>query len=250
MSFIAELRKEIVEQWRTYRFLISRLCAGFLRYDLALLAKFTPEILKAIPGAAALCCPVPITVVDAFTQYIKNMDQFGILLALLITMGAVARKKKGHRGDDAGQAPLTRGFLALQIYRDCPDPVGLPGIGDGPCLLLHPVPVQPYRFGRLGSYGWAAARAVHGGGRLDPAVQHPGALAGCGGRVERGCIIALCHRRRGAIHGKVLPGALVDWGGSIMVGSPQPAWTALWVSLGIIVACLAAAWLIFRRQEL
>jgi ABC-type transport system involved in multi-copper enzyme maturation permease subunit len=35
-----------------------------------------------------------------------------------------------------------------------------------------------------------------------------------------------------------------------MLGAPQTAWAALWVSLGLIVAFLAAAWLIFKRQEI
>ena len=44
-----------------------------------------PNILAAIPTP---------TVADAITQYVKNMSQFGILLALLMTMGVVVQEKE------------------------------------------------------------------------------------------------------------------------------------------------------------
>ncbi len=44
-----------------------------------------PELLAAIPAP---------TVTDAITQYVKNMSQFGILLALLMTMGVVVQEKE------------------------------------------------------------------------------------------------------------------------------------------------------------
>ena len=37
--------------------------------------------------------PAP-TVADAISQYVKNMSQFGILLALLVTMGVVVQEKE------------------------------------------------------------------------------------------------------------------------------------------------------------
>ena len=86
MNFMTVFRKEMQEQWRTYSFLI--VAAVFAAFVLAsrLLAKFTPEMLKAIPGVPAeLLAAIPApTVTDAITQYVKNMSQFGILLALLV----------------------------------------------------------------------------------------------------------------------------------------------------------------------
>jgi hypothetical protein len=46
-----------------------------------------------------------------------------------------------------------------------------------------------------------------------------------------------------------LPGKLFGWGTSLILGSPESAWTALGVSAGIIIAALVAAIIIFRRQE-
>ena len=91
---ITALAKEWLEQRRTHRLLI--VCLVFLLFGLMspLLAKFTPEIIKAVPGGEqiALIIPPP-TVVDAVTQYIKNMTQFGLILAVLMGMGMVSQEK-------------------------------------------------------------------------------------------------------------------------------------------------------------
>jgi hypothetical protein len=50
--------------------------------------------------------------------------------------------------------------------------------------------------------------------------------------------------------GKYLPGELNAWGVRLMHGDTSASWTALWVSLGLIVVSLLAGWLIFRKQEL
>ncbi len=96
MNFITVFRKEMTENWRTNRFLI--ITAVFVAFGLTspLMAKFLPDLLKALPGVPAGildAIPKP-TVVDAVTQYVKNMSQFGILLALLMTMGLVVQEKE------------------------------------------------------------------------------------------------------------------------------------------------------------
>ena len=96
MNFTTVFRKEMQELWRTHRFLV--VAAVFAAFGLAspLLAKFTPEMLKAIPGVPPeLLAAIPApTVTDAITQYVKNMSQFGILLALLMAMGVVVQEKE------------------------------------------------------------------------------------------------------------------------------------------------------------
>ena len=50
--------------------------------------------------------------------------------------------------------------------------------------------------------------------------------------------------------GRYLPGELNTWGHRLMQGDTTASWTALGVSMVLIVVPLLAAWLIFRRQEL
>src|SRR5512137_636557 len=95
-TFLVVFRKEMQEMLRTYRFLI--VLAVFTAFGLAspLLAKFTPEMLKAIPGVpAGLSSIIPTpTLADAIAQYMKNLSQFGILMALLIAMGGIVQEKE------------------------------------------------------------------------------------------------------------------------------------------------------------
>ncbi|MFH2039592.1 MAG: ABC transporter permease, partial [Chloroflexota bacterium] len=96
MNFWVVFRKEMLEQWRTYKVLIVGAVLFLFGLSSPLLAKFTPEMLAAVPGLPAGMAdfiPTP-TVGDAITQYIKNMSQFGILLALLMSMGSVAQEKE------------------------------------------------------------------------------------------------------------------------------------------------------------
>ena len=50
--------------------------------------------------------------------------------------------------------------------------------------------------------------------------------------------------------GEYFPGQLFSWGGGLVLGGGDPAWPAFWIALGMIVAALGSAWLVFRRQEL
>jgi hypothetical protein len=47
-----------------------------------------------------------------------------------------------------------------------------------------------------------------------------------------------------------LPDGLVSNAVQLMNGNPVSGWQSVWVSLGILVAALLAACLVFRRQEI
>lgn len=93
MSIFVALRKEWMELIRSYRLLIVAIVLVFFGLTSPVLAKFTPELISLLPtGGISIQMPPP-TVGDAIGQYIKNMAQFGIILALLLTMGAIAQEK-------------------------------------------------------------------------------------------------------------------------------------------------------------
>ncbi|MCA9934019.1 MAG: YhfC family intramembrane metalloprotease [Ardenticatenaceae bacterium] len=99
--FGAALRKEMQQQWRTRRVLVVLAVFTIFGLGSPLLAKFTPQMLTMIEGAEQFADLIPEpTRVDAMTQYIKNITQFGFIIAVLLGMGAVAGEK------DKGQAAL------------------------------------------------------------------------------------------------------------------------------------------------
>src|SRR5438128_3043689 len=92
MAFWVALRKELWEQWRSYRLLIAAVVLGAFGLSSPLLAKVTPEIIRLLPNGDQIAGLIPPpTTLDAVDQYLKNMSQFAIILAILLSMGSVAQ---------------------------------------------------------------------------------------------------------------------------------------------------------------
>ncbi len=115
--FLAALNKEILQAWRTRRFLV--VLAVFVLFGLTspLVAKFTPEIVKSIAGSAQLASLIPTpTVADAMGQYIKNITQFGFILAVLLGMNAVAGEKESGTAAMILSKPMPRWAFVLSKF--------------------------------------------------------------------------------------------------------------------------------------
>ncbi len=94
-AFLASLRKELLFQWRSRRLLI--VLAVYLAFGMLspLLARFTPELLGSLEGAEQFAELIPEpTIQDSIGQYIRNLDQFGFILVILLGMGAIAGEKE------------------------------------------------------------------------------------------------------------------------------------------------------------
>lgn len=253
MNFLIALRKELLEQWRTRRWWIVG--AVLIGFGLAspLLAKLTPQLLKSIPDmppGLAEMIPAP-TLADAVTQYVKNLSQFGILLALLMSMGAVAQEKERGTAALVLSHPLSRltfllaKFVALTILFAVNLLLAALGGWYYTWLLFEPLP-------------WGAFLALNGLmlvvflvyiaiTLLCSTVTHnQGAAAGMafGVLVILGVLGSLPRWKA------YFPSRLFEWGSALTLGESTPAWPALWVSLALILAALGAACLIFQRQEL
>ena len=115
-GFATLLRKELLEQWRTTR--VPLVATVFLLVGLMspLLARFTPEILKAVGGdQLQIVLPTP-TAADAYDQLAKNLGQFGALVAVLLAMGSVATEKERGTAALILTKPASRGaFLAAKL---------------------------------------------------------------------------------------------------------------------------------------
>ncbi|HEX7949331.1 MAG TPA: ABC transporter permease subunit [Candidatus Limnocylindrales bacterium] len=115
-GFAALLRKELLEAWRTTR--VQLVTTVFLLVGLSspLLARFTPEILKAVGGDQfQIVLPTP-TAADAYDQLAKNLGQFGALIAVLLAMGSVATEKERGTAALILTKPASRGaFLAAKL---------------------------------------------------------------------------------------------------------------------------------------
>jgi ABC-2 type transport system permease protein len=92
MNLFTAFQKEWKESLRSYRFLIVTVALVFFGLTSPLIAKIAPQILTMdLPQGAEIAQFIkPPTVADAIGQYVKNMGQFILILAILMGMGAVA----------------------------------------------------------------------------------------------------------------------------------------------------------------
>jgi ABC-2 type transport system permease protein len=253
MNFFIVLRKELMEQWRTKRLLI--VAAVLVIFGLAspLLAKVTPDLLKSIPNVPTALFglfPTP-TVADAVTQYIKNMMQFGVLLAVLMSMGSIAQEKERRTAAMLLTHPLSRltFLLAKFVALACTFAISLAIAALG-CwyytqLLFEAMPWGPF----LALNGlmllvflvYVAVTLL-----CSTLVRTQGAAAG----LAFAALVIIAGVGSLPRIDEYFPGRLFTWGGTIVLGGGNPAWAAFWVSLGIIAAAITIAWLVFRVQEL
>lgn len=253
MSIFVAFRKEWQELIRSYRLLIVAIVLIFFGMTSPLFAKLMPEVFKLIPVSGVDLSQVipPPTVWDAIGQYIKNMAQFGLILALLLTMGAIAQEKDKGTAAMMLVKPLSRGsflgakFLGLTVMFAVSLTIAAIGCYYYTQLLFESVDAM----------NWLILNAlilvyilVYVALTLFCSTLTRSQITAAGAAIVVFIVLAAL----GAIPwlGKYLPGELINWGTRLMQGDTTSSWTALGVSVGLILASLLAGWLVFRRQEL
>jgi ABC-2 type transport system permease protein len=253
MNFITVFRKEMMEQWRTYRFLIVVAVLGAFGLSSPLLAKFTPEMLKAIPGVPTgllAAFPAP-TVADAITQYVKNMSQFGILLALLMAMGMIVQEKERGTAAFFLTRPVSREtfilakFTALAVTFIISLAVAAVGCWYYTYLLFEALP-------------WGSFLVLNGLMLVVFLVYMALAILSSTIARTQGVAVGLAFVALMFIGlggslpsiGEYFPGRLFSWGATLMLGGTGTAWPAFGISLGMIAIALTIACIIFRQQEI
>jgi ABC-2 type transport system permease protein len=111
------LRKELLEQWRTYRLLVVTIVFALFGIASPLLARYTPELIKSFAGSSGMTITFPTpTMGDAVDQLLKNVGQTGILAAILLAMGSVAVEKERGTAAMLLTKPASRlAFLAAKL---------------------------------------------------------------------------------------------------------------------------------------
>ena len=253
MNLYTAFRKEWMESLRSYRLLIVVIVLIIFGLTSPLQALLLPKVLvSALSAQGDLSSLVPTpTVSSAIAQYVKNMSQFDLILAVLLAMGAVAQEKDKGTAAMMMVKPLPRGsflgakFLGLAAVFAIG--IAIAGIGayyyTG--LLFEFIPILPWLVLNLFLFVYVLviiAITLF----CSTITNSQAAAAGIAfGIFAVGWI-------GGAIRGfgKYLPGELSTWGQRLVQGDTATSWIALGVSIGLIVVPLLAAWMIFKRQEL
>lgn len=249
--FAASARKEWLEHWRNYRLLVLVVVLSVFGLLAPFTAKYTPEMMKLLPNGEAMARLMPQpTAADAVAQYLKSVGQFGVILAILLTMGAVAQEKDKGTAAMMLVKPLPRRSFILAKFAVLTAlfaiGIGVAGVGAWYYTWLLFGPLDPLRWVALNGLALAFVLVQVTVTLLFSVVARSQAAAG---GMAFAVLMVLAIASSIPVVGTWFPAQLLSWGGTLMAGSPATAWPALAVSGAIGVVSLLGAVLLFERQE-
>ena len=247
------LAKEFREQWRTWKMVVFMAVFLITGISSPVLAKYTPALLKSIPNLPAGLAdfiPTP-TLADSVAQYLKNTEQFGILLVILLTMSVMAQEKERGTAAMLLTKPISRSAVILAKWLTGMTMLLAGLLVDGlACLAYTAVLFEPLPFGafwilnllllvNLGVYLTVALMASTLA--RTQAMAAAGAFGGLVVLIILGSIPRL---------GDSMPGQLANWGSSLVLKGDITAWPALGVAAAMIALALIIACLRLEREEI
>lgn len=252
MKFITAFWKEWLELQRTKRLLIALVVLILFGMTSPLLAKMITQIMKLVPGGdqIALIIPPP-TINDAIAQYIKNITQFGVLIALLFGMGSMASEKDKGTAAMVLSKPMPRfTFLLAKFAANTLLFIVAIVLAGAACyyytlVLFGKLAVVPFLElnGLILLYllVWVSLSLFFS---TLTKTQYIAIGLTVGVLILFGII--------GSVPGlrQYTPDSLVASAALVGMGESPENWLGLWVSLGLICASLLGSWLIFRNQEI
>ncbi len=91
-GLIPLLKKEIMEQWRTYKLLIVACIFLFFGLTTPLMLKYLPELLK-LAGTSGMDIKIPPpTAIQSLAEFTSTIGQIGVFVAVLMAMGSIANE--------------------------------------------------------------------------------------------------------------------------------------------------------------
>lgn len=249
-GFRVLLKKELKEQLRTYKVLIA--VAVFLLFGLGtpLLIKYTPQLIEMSAEDIVIQMPPPSAAM-AIAEYTSTIGQIGVLVAVLVAMGAIAKERSRGTAAMVLSKPVGMGaFIIAKLTAMSATFIGALILGSVACytytvLLIEPADISTFlALNLLVALFLVVCLAI----TLFFSSIFRNQLAA--GGIALAIIIAqaLLTQIRG--FGDYLPARLIVWG-TDLVGDPAPtAWGAIGVSVALIITCLFFSRMILQRREL
>lgn len=246
------LRKEIREQVRTLALPIMVVVFALSGLLSPVVARYVREIVEAVGGGQFQGMIPEPTVADAMAQFTKNLGQFGVLIAILGTMGSVATEKERGTAAFLLTKPITRGaFIMAKVLAIGAQLAVATAVAGLLCwvytaILFEPLPAA--QFAAAVALVWLSLAVVAALTFAASVATRSGIVAGgvgFGAFVVAGILSAL----PGV--GAYMPTSL--WGAAdrLALGTvPDSLAGAIVVNVVFVVAAVGLAWGSFRRQEI
>ncbi len=243
-------KKELREQWRTYRLLI--VASLFLMFGITtpLTLKYLPEILESSGGGINIEIPPP-TAAQSLNEYAGTIAQVGVLIVVLVAMGCVANELRSGTAVMTLSKPVGRGaFVSAKLFALSLN------------LLVSMVLASVFCFGYT---VWL--------------IEGTGVMAFVGQNLLLGLFLVFClavtvllsslfksslaaggvalavllgQALLGAVPyvGDFMPNKILGWGNSLLTGGGERYWGALAVTLVSIAVCTYAAQRSLKLRDL
>ncbi|MDV2988602.1 MAG: ABC transporter permease [Dehalogenimonas sp.] len=250
-GFKTLLSKEWREQFRTFRLLIVSGIFLFFGLLTPVMIKYLPEIIKLAGEDLGTIELPPPTALQALTEYSATALQMGLLVAVLVTMGAIAAERRS-------------GTAAMTLSK----PVGTGAFVTAKMLAISFSFIIGLVLGGIGAYGytWLLIEEGNLGGFIGQTALLAVYLMFCinvtlifsavfkNSLAAGGAAIAvlLAGAGLGAVPwvGRVMPGSLTSWGNHLAAGESGGAeWLALAVTVVLIIGgTWLAAWILKGKE--
>lgn len=250
--FGVQLRKELLELWRTKKLLIVGLVLLFFGFSSPILAKITPDLIESLGegqmSGITITIPTP-TEKDAIDQFVKNITQFGLLLAVLLSFGAVVGERERGQAALIFPHPLPRAVFVLAKFAALA--ILFAGALALSALAAFVYTVILFKTPDVGGflalngllYLWFVSLVA-----LSLLASTLGRTVTGAGGIAFGFVLVFL---LADMFTTLAPGKIVSWGQALATGGGSPArWGALIVTLAIIALALGAGCAILRRQEI
>ena len=138
----AFLRKELTEIVRTWRIWVIPGMLVFFGITSPIIAALTPTLVQSMtasqPGVV-IRIPPP-TALDAYAQFLKNLDQFILIAIVIAGAGAISGERSSGTAILALTKPLSRGaFVVAKILSQLIVLVAATALGTAVCLAVTAV---------------------------------------------------------------------------------------------------------------
>lgn len=141
-GFSAFLRKELTEIRRTWRLWVVPGMLVFLGMTSPIIAAVTPALLRSMATAqpgVVIQVPDP-TSLDAFAQFLKNLDQFVLIAVVIAGAGVVSGERSSGTAILALVKPLSRAaFVVSKILSQVLLLVAATALGTAACAAMTAV---------------------------------------------------------------------------------------------------------------
>ncbi len=242
-------KKEILEQIRTYRFLIVAGIFLFFGLTTPLTIKYMPEIIKMAGSSLEIALPPP-TAAQSLTEFSTTILQIGILVLILVGMGSIANEYKNGTALLTLSKPVTRAaFVSAKAAALSLNMVV--------SLLISAMVCYAYTVWLIGGTDLGAFMVQNvllalflvfclSLTLMFSCLFRSGLAAG---GVAMATIIILSILASFPKIGNYLPGKLPGWGVNIINDTGSNYWWALGVTLGLIVLCLYLSQSILKKKD-